>query len=53
MGDKTISADELIHEWRQDPAFVAAYDALAEEFVLADVKIRERKAADTASVLDG
>ncbi|MBJ7417089.1 MAG: helix-turn-helix transcriptional regulator [Niveispirillum sp.] len=36
----------MIREWRQDPAFVAAYDALADEFALADAMIRARTLAD-------
>lgn len=46
MSGKIISADDVIHNWRQDPAFVAAYDGLADEFALADALIRARMAAD-------
>lgn len=46
MSAKTIPAEEMIREWRQDPAFVAAYDALADEFALADAMIRARTLAD-------
>ena len=28
---KTIPADKLFREWRKDPAYVAAYNALVEE----------------------
>lgn len=46
MSAKMVAADDVIREWRQDPAFVAAYDALADEFALADAMIRARTAAD-------
>lgn len=46
MSDKMIRADDVIYKWRQDPAFVAAYDDLADEFALADAMIRARVAAD-------
>lgn len=46
MSHKTIRADDVIREWRQDPAFVAAYDGLADEFALADALIKARIAAD-------
>ena len=28
--------DEMVREWRQDPAFVREYDGLAQEFALFD-----------------
>jgi hypothetical protein len=28
--------EELFQEWRKDPKYVAAYDALADEFALAE-----------------
>jgi transcriptional regulator with XRE-family HTH domain len=37
--------DEMVREWRQDPEFVQAYDALEEEFALFDELLRARKAA--------
>ena len=37
--------DEMVHEWRQDPEFVQAYDAVEEEFALFDELLRARKAA--------
>ena len=46
MGRKYIPVEELFREWRQDPAHVAAYDALEEEFALAEALIRARAAAD-------
>ncbi|MFV3130728.1 helix-turn-helix domain-containing protein [Niveispirillum sp. KHB5.9] len=46
MSGKMIRADDVIRDWRQDPAFVTAYDALADEFALADAMIRARVAAD-------
>lgn len=40
-----IRAQTLFDEWRQDPEYVKAYDALEEEFTLADAFIRARAAA--------
>lgn len=37
--------DEMVQEWKQDPAFVIEYDALAEEFALFDELLRARKEA--------
>lgn len=41
---RLLVADAAI-EWRKDPAFVEAYDALEEEFALAEALIRARAAA--------
>jgi ribosome-binding protein aMBF1 (putative translation factor) len=46
MRKRFIAAEPLFDEWRKDPAFVAEYDALEEEFALADTLIRARAAAD-------
>ena len=35
MSRKTISASDSFARWRQDPAYVAAHEALEEEFALA------------------
>jgi DNA-binding XRE family transcriptional regulator len=43
---KTISFEVLANEWRKDPVFMAEYDALEDEFVLAGALIRARAAAD-------
>ena len=43
---KTIPFELLANEWRKDPAFMAEYDALEEEFALAGALIRARAAAD-------
>jgi ribosome-binding protein aMBF1 (putative translation factor) len=42
MSRKFIPADEVIAQWQIDPEFVAAYDALEEEFALASVLIQAR-----------
>jgi ribosome-binding protein aMBF1 (putative translation factor) len=42
MSRKFIPVEEAFAEWRKDPEFVAAYDALEEEFALADALIRAR-----------
>jgi hypothetical protein len=42
MKRKYIPAEEAFAEWRKDPAFVAAYDALEEEFALASALIKGR-----------
>lgn len=41
-GDRFIPAKGLFDEWRKDPDYVAAYDALEEEFALASVLIGAR-----------
>ena len=46
MTRKYIPAEELFAEWRKDPEYVKAYDALEEEFALADAFIRARAQAD-------
>jgi ribosome-binding protein aMBF1 (putative translation factor) len=43
---KYIPAEELFAEWRKDPQYVAAYDALEEEFALASALIKARGDAD-------
>jgi ribosome-binding protein aMBF1 (putative translation factor) len=40
-----IPAEESFAKWRKDPAYVAAYDALEEEFALAHAMIRARSFA--------
>ena len=37
--------DEMVREWRQDPAFVREYDNLEQEFALFDELLRARKEA--------
>lgn len=41
-----IPVEEVFREWRKDPEFIAAYDALDEEFALASAFIRARAEAD-------
>jgi ribosome-binding protein aMBF1 (putative translation factor) len=36
MSRKMIRAEELFAEWRKDPAYVREFDAMADEFELAD-----------------
>jgi DNA-binding XRE family transcriptional regulator len=43
---KTIPFEAIANEWRKDPAFMAEYNALEEEFALAGALIRARAAAD-------
>lgn len=43
---KYISAEESFERWRKDPEYVAAYDALEEEFALASALISARANAD-------
>ena len=43
---KYIPVEEVAREWRKDPEFVAAYDALEEEFALAAALIEARSRAD-------
>ena len=37
--------DEMLHAWKQDPAFVREYDSLAQEFALFDELLRARQEA--------
>ena len=46
MTRKFIPVQESINEWMKDPEFVAAYDALEEEFTLASALIEARTHAD-------
>ena len=46
MKNKYIPVEEAAKEWFKDPEFVAAYDALEEEFALAESLIRARALAD-------
>ena len=43
---KFIPVEEIFQEWRKDPEYVAAYDALEEEFALAEALIKARSIAD-------
>lgn len=43
---KFIPVEEALDEWRKEPEYVAAYDALEEEFALASALIRARGEAD-------
>ena len=43
---KYIPVEESFREWEKNPAFVAAYDALEEEFALAKALIEARSRAD-------
>ena len=46
MKRKLIPAEESFKQWRKDPKFVAAYEALEEEFALASALIKARGAAE-------
>ncbi len=46
MTRKFIPVSEAIAEWRKNPEFVAAYDALEAEFALAAALIQARAQAD-------
>jgi hypothetical protein len=39
---KFIPVEEVAKEWMKDPAFVAAYDALEDEFAMASALIKAR-----------
>jgi ribosome-binding protein aMBF1 (putative translation factor) len=45
MSKKTVPAGELFREWREDPAYVAAYANLEAEFALAAALIDARAKA--------
>ena len=46
MTRKTIPTSQSFAKWRQDPTYVAAYDALETEFALAEALIKARAQAD-------
>lgn len=46
MTRKLIPVEEAFGRWRKDPEFVAAYDAMEEEFALAAALIKARADAD-------
>jgi hypothetical protein len=46
MRRKFISAEESFKRWKKDPKYVAAYDALDEEFALASALIKARSGDD-------
>jgi ribosome-binding protein aMBF1 (putative translation factor) len=41
-----ITVEEYFQQWKKDPAYVAAYDALEGEFALASALIKARGDAD-------
>jgi ribosome-binding protein aMBF1 (putative translation factor) len=46
MKQQVIPASDVFKEWRKDPDYVAAYDALEVEFALASALIKARGDAD-------
>lgn len=46
MSRKFIPVEEAFAEWRKDPEYNAAYDALEEEFAFASAMIEARAGAD-------
>ncbi len=46
MKRRFIPVEEAFHRWMQNPEYVAAYDALEEEFALAASLIQARAQAD-------
>ena len=46
MTRKYIPVESLVDQWRKDPEFVKAYDALEEEFSLASALIEARARAN-------
>jgi len=46
MTDKFIPVEGVVKDWMQDPEFRAAYEALEEEFSLAEAIIKARSDAD-------
>jgi transcriptional regulator with XRE-family HTH domain len=47
MSRKFIPVEEVFREWRKDSEYVAAYDALEDEFALASALIKARADAMT------
>ena len=46
MSRKFIPVEESFAEWRKDPDYVEGYEALEQEYALADALIRARAEAD-------
>ncbi|GEP05483.1 helix-turn-helix domain-containing protein [Methylobacterium oxalidis] len=46
MTADTVPAETVFAEWRKDPDYVAAYDALDDEFSLANALIEARRRAN-------
>jgi ribosome-binding protein aMBF1 (putative translation factor) len=46
MNQKFIPAEESFKQWKKDPRYVAAYEALEAEFSLASALIKARADAD-------
>ena len=46
MKTKFIPVEESFKQWKKDPKYVAAYDALESEFALASAMIKARADAD-------
>ena len=46
MKTKFIPVEESFKQWKKDPKYVAAYDALEAEFALASAMIKARADAD-------
>jgi DNA-binding XRE family transcriptional regulator len=46
MKTKFISVEESFKNWKKDPKYVAAYNALDEQFALASTMIKARADAD-------
>jgi ribosome-binding protein aMBF1 (putative translation factor) len=46
MSRKYIPVEESFREWRKDPEYVSAYDALEDEFAVASALIKARGDAD-------
>ncbi len=47
---KFIPVEEVAKEWMKDPAFVAAYDALEDEFAMASALIKARGSLKPAAL---
>ena len=48
MSKKSIPVEASFGAWRKDPAYQEAYDALEEEFALAEAMIEARAGADVS-----
>jgi ribosome-binding protein aMBF1 (putative translation factor) len=46
MKQKFIPVEESFKQWKKDPRYLAAYDALEEKFALASAMIKARADAD-------
>jgi hypothetical protein len=50
MKPKFIPVEESFSQWKKDPKYVAAYDALEGEFALASAPIKARQSEESLAI---